>query len=37
MAELMHQIWEDEDGLPGYCLAGPSGESFRKLFGPNAK
>jgi hypothetical protein len=41
MVILLHEIWEhlDEDGqhLPGCCLAGPDGEAFRRLLGPNAR
>lgn len=40
MVNLVHEIWEDidEDGhpLPGCCLAGPDGDGFRRLLGPNA-
>ena len=38
--KLLHEIWEDfdEDGssLPGCCLAGPDGDSFREMLGPKA-
>ncbi len=36
MVERLHEIWEDEDG-PGCCLAGPAGDGFRGLIGPEAR
>jgi hypothetical protein len=41
MAMLVHEIWEEigERGetLPGVCHAGPAGDGYRKLRGPNAR
>lgn len=41
MATLLHEVWEevDEEGqmLPGLCLAGPDGNAFRALQGPNSR
>lgn len=32
MDKLLHEIWEDSEGLPGLILAGEKGEAARKLF-----
>lgn len=37
MATLTHEIWEDGDGLPSCCLAGPMGDGMRKLLGTGAR
>jgi hypothetical protein len=40
MAMLIHEIWEDNDERSvskGVCLAGPDGESFRRLLGDGAR
>ena len=41
MAMLLHEVWEEPDGqgrwLPGLCLAGPDGESFRKTLAAGAR
>ena len=37
MVERLHEIWENEDGLPGCCLAGTEGEGFRRLIGQKAR
>ena len=38
--KLLHEIWEDFDGdgssLPSCCLAGPDGDSCRKMLSPKA-
>ena len=41
MAKLLHEIWETMDGrgqvLPALGLAGPDGDSFRKLLHEHAR
>ncbi|MEO2219655.1 hypothetical protein ABGV49_21590 [Chromobacterium vaccinii] len=41
MTSLLYEVWEeiDEDGqsLPGLCLAGPDGDGFRALLGPDSR
>lgn len=37
MAILRHEVWIDEEGLPGMCLAGPMGDAFRALLGGGAQ
>lgn len=37
LPELIHEIWIDGEGLPGVCLAGPSGDDFRRLLDPGAR
>ena len=37
MATLLHEIWEDADGLPSCCPAGPMGDGHRALLGPGAR
>jgi hypothetical protein len=40
MAALIREIWEDGEERSvskGLCLAGPDGESFRKLLGTGAR
>ena len=29
MADLVHEVWIDGEGLPGLCLSGAAGEGFR--------
>ena len=37
MAILIHEVWEDLNGLPGLCLAGPDGDGFRELLDKPAR
>ncbi|CAA6803495.1 MAG: Unknown protein [uncultured Sulfurovum sp.] len=40
MNELIHEVWEEFDNeqvLPGCCLAGPDGDGFRALLSSNAR
>src|SRR6478672_7975008 len=34
---LVHELWEEADGLTMVCLAGPEGEGARALLGPGAR
>lgn len=40
MVNLLHEVWEDYDEdnqpLPGCCLAGPDGADFRRLLSTKA-
>lgn len=37
MDKLLHEIWEDIEGLSGLILAGEQGEAARKLFQEEGK
>ncbi len=34
---MIHELWEDADGLDLFCLAGPKGDGARKLLAAGAK
>lgn len=34
---IKHEVWEDEEGLPGLCLADSRGNDFRSLMEPGSK
>jgi hypothetical protein len=34
---LVHELWEEADGLTMVCAAGPEGEGARALLGPGAR
>jgi hypothetical protein len=36
MAVLRHEVWKDAQGV-GMCLAGPQGDSFRRVLEPDAR
>jgi hypothetical protein len=36
MSVLVHEVWNDTEGLPGICLAGLMGDGFRALLGAGA-
>lgn len=37
MDRLLHEIWDDSEGLAGLILAGEKGEAARKLFEEGGK
>ena len=37
MALLVHEIWEQPDGMTTGCLAGPDGDGARNQLGPDAR
>ena len=37
MDRLLHEIWDDSEGLTGLILAGERGEAARKLFEEEGK
>lgn len=37
MGRVLHEIWEDAEGLPGLIMAGEKGEAARKLFQEEGK
>ena len=37
MAMLAHEIWEDANGLPSLCLAGPHGDGCRGILDQPAR
>jgi hypothetical protein len=37
MDRLLHEIWDDSEGLAGLILAGEKGEAARKLFEEEGK
>ena len=37
LADLVHEVWVDGEGLPGLCLAGPAGDGFRSQLDAAAR
>lgn len=33
---MVHELWVEGEGIQTFCLAGPKGDSARKLLEPNA-
>ena len=34
---MKHELWEDEEGLDTFCLAGNHGDEARRQLSPNSK